>query len=146
MPALHIVLYVLLGTSLAFAIVELGLCAYVTTAFTGSSEVYTWDPFQGYTYTTVHRSAPGILIFMIFTACWTILLCTAALVLPWFYARKGAVTSKLNSILGVTFIVLYFVTFVFWLACFADIEAELGGGTSWSDYLNAVIAFGVLLW
>jgi hypothetical protein len=68
------------------------------------------------------------------------------LVLPWFYARKGAVTSKLNGILGVTFIVLYFVTFVFWLACFADIEAELGGGVSWSDYLNAVIAFGVLLW
>ncbi|KAF3385525.1 hypothetical protein F1880_001748 [Penicillium rolfsii] len=146
MLVLHIVLYVLLGTALTFAIIELGLSAYVASAFTGTSEAYTWDPYRGYVYTTVHQSAPGILIFIIFTACWTILLCGAALGLPWHYARKGAVTSKLNTILGVTFIVLYFVTFVFWLASFADIEADLGGGVSWSDYLNAVIAFAVLLW
>ncbi|CEJ54987.1 hypothetical protein PMG11_01271 [Penicillium brasilianum] len=146
MLALHIVLYVLLGTALVFAIVELGLTAYVASIWTGDRETYTWDPYQGYVYTTVHYSAPGILVFIIFSAVWTILVSAAALILPWFYTRKGAVTRKLNTFLGVSFIVVYFVTFVFWLACFADIEADLGGATSYSDYLNAVIAFAILLW
>jgi hypothetical protein len=146
MLALHIALYVLLGTCLAFAIVELGLSAYVASIWSGDRETYTWNPYEGYVYTTVHVSAPGILIFIVFSACWTILVSAAALVLPWFYTRKGAVTGKLNTILGVSFIVVYFITSVFWLACFADIEAQLGGGTSYSDYLNAVIAFAVLLW
>lgn len=146
MLALHIVFYVLLGLCLAFAIVELGLSAYVTSIWSGDRETYTWNPYEGYVYTTVHVSAPGILIFIVFSACWTILVSAAALVLPWFYSRKGAVTRNLNTILGVSFIVLYFITSVFWLACFADIEADLGGGTSYNDYLNAVIAFAVLLW
>lgn len=146
MLALHIALYVLLGTCLAFAIVELGLSAYVASIWSGDRETYTWNPYEGYVYTTVHVSAPGILIFIVFSACWTILVSAAALVLPWFYTRKGAVTGKLNTILGVFSIVVYFITSVFWLACFADIEAQLGGGTSYSDYLNAVIAFAVLLW
>lgn len=145
MLALHIVLYVLLGTSLAFAIVELGLSAYVATGWSGDQQVYSWDPYQGYVYTTVHVSPPAILVFTLFTCCWTILACVAALVLPWFYTRKGFVSQKLNAILGLSTIVFYFVTSVFWLACFADIVAELGGG-SWIDLVNAIIAFAVLLW
>ena len=82
MLALHIVLYVLLGTCLAFAIVELGLTAYVASIWTGDRETYTWNAYEGYVYTTVHYSAPGILIFIIFTACWTVLVSAAALVLP----------------------------------------------------------------
>ncbi|KAJ5698058.1 hypothetical protein N7462_000063 [Penicillium macrosclerotiorum] len=146
MLALHIVLLVLLSVSLAFAIVELGLSAYVATFWGRSYKEYYWDPYEGYVYKTVHESTPGILIFIIFSACWTILAVVAALVLPWFYARKGFVSTTLNTILGIGFTVVYFVTSVFWLACFADIESLLGGATSSNDYLNAVIAFAILLW
>jgi hypothetical protein len=32
------------------------------------------------------------------------------------------------------------------LACFADIVTIFGAGNVYSDYLNAVVAFAVLLW
>ncbi|KAJ5175752.1 uncharacterized protein N7482_001629 [Penicillium canariense] len=146
MLALHIVLYVLLSSCLAFAIVELGLTAYVATFWGGDHREYYWDPYQGYVYKTVHTDTPGIVSFILFSAVWTILVSAAALVLPWFYTRKGVVSRTLNTILGVGFIIGYFVTSVFWLACFADIVSLLGGVTSSSDYLNAIIAFAVLLW
>ncbi|KAJ6019344.1 hypothetical protein N7522_001411 [Penicillium canescens] len=127
MLALHIVLYTLMGTSFAFAIVELGLSAYATTGWSGNQQ------------------PPDTLIFVLFTTCWSILVSVIAPVLPWFYTRKGFVSRKLNTILGVSTIIVYFVTSVFWLACFAGVIAELGGG-SWLDIVNAVIAFAVLLW
>jgi hypothetical protein len=146
MLALNIVLYALLGTSLAFAIVELGLSAFLTSAYTGTREVATWSAYSGYSYTNVNLKAPAILAFLVFTACWTILVTVAALVLPWHLAKKGFVSAKLNTILASCFVGVYFVTMVFWLACFADLASLLGGGTSDSSYFNAILAFGVLLW
>ncbi|KAJ5109590.1 hypothetical protein N7532_002235 [Penicillium argentinense] len=146
MLALHIALYSLLGTGLVFAIVELGLSAYVTTFWGGKSRSYSYDPYEGYTYKTVNASVPGILAFLLFTAIWTILFTVAAAVLPWHYGRKGLVTKKLNTILGIGFLVVYFVTSVFWLACFADLASLINGAAYTSDYYNALIAFAVLNW
>ncbi|KAJ5580322.1 uncharacterized protein N7459_006307 [Penicillium hispanicum] len=146
MLALHITLYALLGASLAFAIVELGLSAYVVSYWGGTRKEAYWDPSQGFGYRDVHVGTPGILIFLIFSACWTILVSLAALVLPWFYTRKGFVSATLNTVLGIGFAAVYFVSMVFWLACFADIVYLLHGSTSTSPYLDAIIAFAVLLW
>ncbi|KAJ5481163.1 hypothetical protein N7539_007057 [Penicillium diatomitis] len=146
MIILHVALFAILGTCLVFSIIELGLTAYVVSFFSGTHQEETWDPYSGYSVTDVHYSTPGILAFMLFSAIWSILVSIAAAVLPWFYTRKGVASRRLNTIFGVLFIVTFFVTSVFWLACFADIAAQLGGGVSLSDYLNAMIAFAVLLW
>ncbi|KAF7714013.1 Uncharacterized protein PECH_000539 [Penicillium ucsense] len=147
MIVLHVALFAILGTCLVFSIIELGLTAFVVSFFGGTHQEETWDPYSGYSLTDVHYSTPGILSLMLFSAIWSILVSIAAVVLPWTYTRKGVPASrKLNTILGVSFIVTFFVTSVFWLACFADIAAQLGGDVSLSDYLNAMIAFAVLLW
>jgi hypothetical protein len=146
MLVLDIALYAILGSSLVFSIIELGLAGYVVSAWSGSHRVAYYDPFGGgYSYENVDVSTPAILDFLIFTAVWTMLVTGAALLLPWFFTRKGF-SSKLNMILGIVFTAVFFLTMVFWLASFADITSYLGGGTSTSDYLNAIIAFAVLLW
>lgn len=145
MLALHIALYVLLGTALAFAIIELGLSAYIVSGFDGTRRAFRCNGLSC-GYYNVKYSTPGILAFLIFTAVWTMLISVAAALLPWFFARRGTVTAKLNMILGIVTIVVYFITSVFWLACFADIVNMYGTGSGTSDYLNAVIAFAVLLW
>ncbi|KAJ5212900.1 hypothetical protein N7449_000069 [Penicillium cf. viridicatum] len=146
MLVLNIVLYALLGTSLAFAIIELGLSAFITVAYSGMQEIQTWSAYSGYSYTQVNVKPPAILVFLVFSSVWTILVAVGALVLPWYYSRKDFVTAKLNTILAAIFVAIYFVTMVFWLACFADLASLLGGGTSINPYYNAVLAFGVLLW
>ncbi|KAJ5201368.1 uncharacterized protein N7498_006031 [Penicillium cinerascens] len=146
MLALHTALYALVGTCFLFSVVELGLCAYIASVWSGTRSVGYDDLFAGYVPKNVDVSTPGILTFLIFSACWSILVAVAALVLPWFYTSKGFVTAKLNAILGIVFAVVYFVTWVFWLACFADIASMLGGFTSYNNFLNAVIALAVLLW
>jgi hypothetical protein len=137
MLALNIILYALLGTSLVFAIIELGLSAYVTSISSGTV-------YDGYYYYDL--KPPAIVIFLVFSSIWTILVTIAALVLPWYYARKGLVSAKLNTILAATFVAVYFVTMVFWLACFADLANLVGGYVNIDSYYSAVLAFGVLLW
>ncbi|CAP96288.1 Pc21g13910 [Penicillium rubens Wisconsin 54-1255] len=146
MQALSIILCVLLGTSLVFAIVELGLSAFVAAAYSGTQRVTTWSAYSGYSYRQVDVDPPAILVFLVFSSVWTILVTVAALVLPWYYNRKGFVTAKLNTVLAAIFVAAYFVTMVFSLACFADLATLLGGATSVNPYYNAVLAFGVLLW
>lgn len=146
MLALHFILCALLGVSLAGAIVELGLSAYVTTFWGNTQKVPYWNLIQGYAYRGVDVGMPGILIFLIFSACWTVLISAAALVLPRLLTRKGHVSASLNAILGFGLAVAYFVTMAFWLAGFADLVSVLNGGMSTSDYVNAIIAFAVLLW
>ncbi|KAJ5355584.1 hypothetical protein N7517_010193 [Penicillium concentricum] len=146
MLALSIVLYALLGTSLVFAIIELGLSAFIAAAYSGTQEIATWSAYSGYSYGQVNVKPPAILVFLVFSSVWTILVTVAALVLPWYYTRKGFVSAKLNTVLAAAFVAIYFVTMVFWLACFADLASLLGGGTSTNPYYNAVLAFGVLLW
>lgn len=145
MIALHIALYTILATSLVFAIIELGLCAYVATFYGGTYQEYSYNASGGYSYQDVKVSTPSIVAFLIFSAVWTILITLGGVVLSWFYTRKG-VSEKISTILGIVFAVVYFVTMVFWLACFADIASYLDGFTSFNDYYNAVIAFAVLLW
>ncbi|KAJ5778763.1 hypothetical protein N7520_002009 [Penicillium odoratum] len=145
MIAFHIALYAILATSLVFAIIELGLCAYVASVWGGTREELYYDSYGDLEYGDVNISIPGILAFLIFTSCWTMLVTPGGVLLSWFYTRKGA-TGKISTILGVVFSVVYFITMVFWLACFADIASDLDGYTSHNDYLNAVIAFAVLLW
>ncbi|KAJ5929872.1 hypothetical protein N7454_006822 [Penicillium verhagenii] len=145
MTALHIALYTLLATSLVFAIVELGLSAYVDSFYGGTREEVYYNAYSGYGYEDVNVSTPPILAFLIFSSCWTILITVGAVLLSWFYTRKG-MSGKPSTILGIVFTVVYFATMVFWLACFADIASYLDGYTSHDDYLNAVIAFAVLLW
>ncbi|KAJ5096440.1 hypothetical protein NUU61_005796 [Penicillium alfredii] len=145
MPALHLALYALWGSALVFAIVELGLTAYVTT-FWGSRQTVTWNPARSYLYPKIRSSTPAILIFILFAACWTILAMIACLVLPWLSTRKGVVSSKLNKTLAAIFVAIYLVTIVFWLAAFADIANMLNGNINSFDYLDAIIAFAVLLW
>ncbi|KAJ5120990.1 uncharacterized protein N7515_008951 [Penicillium bovifimosum] len=137
MLALNIILYALLGTSLVFAIVELGLSAYVTSISSGTVS-------NGYYYYDV--DPPAIVIFLVFSSVWTILVTIAALVLPWHYGRKGLVSAKLNTVLAAIFVAVYFVTMVFWLACFADLANIVSGYTNIDPYYSAVLAFGVLLW
>ncbi|KAJ5251178.1 hypothetical protein N7489_001588 [Penicillium chrysogenum] len=146
MLALSIILCILLGTSLVFAIVELGLSAFVAAAYSGTQRVTTWSAYSGYSYRQIDVDPPAILVFLVFSSVWTILVTVAALVLPWYYSRKGFVTAKLNTVLAAIFVAAYFVTMVFWLACFADLATLLGGATSVNPYYNAVLAFGVLLW
>ncbi|KAJ5810719.1 uncharacterized protein N7503_002937 [Penicillium pulvis] len=145
MIALHIALYTILATSLVFAIIELGLCAYVTAYYGGTYQEYSYNASGGYSYQNVKVSTPSIVAFLMFSAVWTILITPGGGVLSWFYTRKG-VSEKISKILGIVFAVVYFVTMVFWLACFADIASYLDGFTSFNDYYNAVIAFAVLLW
>lgn len=145
MIALHIALYTILATSLVFAVIELGLCAYVATFYGGTYQKYYYNASGGYSYQDVKVSTPSIVAFLIFSAVWTILITPGGVVLSWFYTRKG-VSEKISTILGIVFAVVYFVTMVFWLACFADIASYLDGFTSFNDYYNAVIAFAVLLW
>jgi hypothetical protein len=140
MFALNIVLYSLLGTSLLFAIVELGLSAFVVSAFENTTQEYsTWAG-----YVDVKVKAPAIVDFMVFSSLWTILLTVAAVLLPWHYTRKGSVTSKLNTALAASFVAGYFVTMVFWLAAFADLATYLD--VIADSYYSALIAFAVLLW
>lgn len=146
MLALHIALYALLGACFLFSAVELGLCAYVASVWSGTRRVGYYNPYASYVSKNVDVSTPGILAFLIFSASWSILVAVAALVLPRLYTSKGFVTARLNAILGGIFAVVYFVTWVFWLACFADIAANLDRATSYSNYLDAVFAFAVLLW
>ncbi|KAJ6015942.1 hypothetical protein N7540_010533 [Penicillium herquei] len=139
MQILHIALYALLATSFVFAVIELGVSGHSASVWQNVANAY--NDFYG----DVDTSVPGILSFAIFASVWTMLITVAALVLSWFYTRKGT-NEKFNKILGFSFAIVYFVTMVFWLAVFADIASQLDGYTSTNDDLNAIIAFSVLLW
>lgn len=146
MLAFKITLSALLALGLACSIAELGLTAYVATIWGRSRQIPYWDPYQGFVYKSFHVDTPGIVNFLLFAAAWSVLASMAAILLPLFYTSKGAVSPTANSILGVTFSFVFLATSVFWIAGFADIESLLGGGTSYNDYLNAVIALAVVLW
>ncbi|KAJ5224950.1 hypothetical protein N7468_006175 [Penicillium chermesinum] len=126
MLPLHIALYSLLATALAFAIIELGLTAYVTSAISDYSREELFRRYWDYSYSYWHVSTPSILIFLLFTSCWTILASAGAL------AAHGLAA-------------VYFVTMVFWLAAFADFVSYFDGNF-FSDYLSAIVAFAVLDW
>lgn len=145
MQALHLALFALLGSALVLAIVELGLSAYVVSSWGEGRRKVSFSVYGGYSYHNVRSSTPGILVFLLFASCWTIWITIATAVLPCFLARKSAVKPALNTVLGITFAVVYFATMAFWLAGFADLATRLHGSKS-IEYLDAIIAFAVLLW
>lgn len=145
---LHIALCALLGTAWAFAVIELGLSAYIVSLFDSvgrlGSGLGGFGGLFGYSI-----SKPPITSFAVFASVWTILVSTGCLVAAWFFARKASVSRSLNMILAVALIAIYVVTMGFWLGTFADFSVEVGGsenGFFMSSYWKAIIAFGVLLW
>ncbi|KAJ5180943.1 hypothetical protein N7492_004153 [Penicillium capsulatum] len=145
MLAFHLVLVALLGFSLALAIAQLGLTAYVVSSRDNSHREITYSFAQGYSDHTVRASTPGIYSFLVFAACWTILITLAALVLPCLCTRKGRPAGRLNAFLGIGLTVVYLATMVFWLAGFADLVAKFGVDGS-DDYTNAIVALAIVLW
>lgn len=145
MLALHIALYAITSAGFVFAVIELGLSAYLVSFFTTPSKTVYGYVSDGESSETFHVKTPAILVFLLFSALWSMLVCVMGLSLPSILTKKGKATVKLNSILGVIFAVLYGVTWVFWLGCFAYLSYTLGP-TITLDYWNALIAFAVLLW
>ncbi|KAH2515807.1 hypothetical protein KXW40_006170 [Aspergillus fumigatus] len=129
----------LLGVAFVFAVIELGLGGHIASISTGSRKIPFYDPSSswGYSYKTIKYSVPGIVAFQIFTSVWTMLVSVAAFLLPWFLRVKAAPGTRLNTIITGALGGAYFVTMVFWLACFADIATKL-------DELGATLLFVAL--
>ncbi|KAH1419075.1 hypothetical protein KXX64_001896 [Aspergillus fumigatus] len=129
----------LLGVAFVFAVIELGLGGHIASISTGSRKIPFYDPSSswGYSYKTIKYSVPGIVAFQIFTSVWTMLVSVAAFLLPWFLRVKAAPGTRLNTIITGALGGAYFVTMVFWLACFADIATKLDELGATSDYYNA---------
>lgn len=141
MLTLSIILLSLLSAALTFSLVELGLMAYAVWGFTQPVDVEYYcgfDVCDG----TVKGSVPQFAAFLMFCAVWSTLASAAAIGTPLFlHSRNG---HHHNSWLAPGLIVLYFLTWVFWLAGFADLANLIG--TYGSPIENAVLAFGVLSW
>ncbi|KAE8139005.1 hypothetical protein BDV38DRAFT_57775 [Aspergillus pseudotamarii] len=139
--------FALLGTTFAFAVVELGLTGYIVSLFTQGYTGYLYDPWtNGYTSQTVRIVVSPILAFILFNSIWTMLVSVATAVIPWVFRSKATVGTGLNKLITIGLLGLYFVTMVFWLASFATVAARLSYGAGESDYVNVIIAFAVLIW
>ncbi|KAE8420896.1 hypothetical protein BDV36DRAFT_86724 [Aspergillus pseudocaelatus] len=139
--------FALLGTTFAFAVVELGLTGHIVSFFTQGNKEYRYDPSRnGYTSQTVTIVVPPILAFILFNSIWTMLVSVATAVIPWVFRSKATAGTALNKLITIGLLGLYFVTTVFWLASFAAMAARSTYGAGKSDYVNAIIAFAVLTW
>ncbi|KAH2916812.1 hypothetical protein KXW25_007566 [Aspergillus fumigatus] len=138
----------LLGVAFVFAVIELGLGGHIASISTGSRKIPFYDPSSswGYSYKTIKYSVPGIVAFQIFTSVWTMLVSVAAFLLPWFLRVKAAPGTRLNTIITGALGGAYFVTMVFWLACFADIATKLGelGATLLFVALFVIVVLAIL--
>jgi hypothetical protein len=142
MLLLSLILFSLLGTGLAFSIIELGMVAYGVHYY---SQTATIEYYCGYLETcneTVHGRVPDIVSFLMFSAVWSTLVTAVAIWLPLWFHRQDA--HHHNSWLAPGLISVYFVTWVFWLAGFADLANDVG--TSATGIIAAILAFAVLNW
>jgi hypothetical protein len=144
MSNLDISFLALKGTALVLTIVELGLVAYLVWGFGQTFTIPTYTYGIGYTYETFQGTVPPSIAFLMFNSVWTLLVTAAALAVPILFHRRNA--AHHNSWLAPTLIAVYFVTWVFWLAGFADLATILGPYVNYSAYMDAVLAFGILLW
>ncbi|KAK6815514.1 hypothetical protein RU639_008738 [Aspergillus parasiticus] len=143
----QVVPFVLLSTTFVFAVVELGLTGHLVSYFSQSSKEYRYDPSRnGYTSQTVTVAVPPILAFILFNSVWTMLVSVATAIIPWVFRSKADTNAAFNKLITIGLLGLYFVTTVFWLASFADMAARLSYAAGKSDYVNAIIAFAVLIW
>lgn len=141
MLTLSIIILSLLSTALAFSLTELGLMAYAVWGFTQTVEVSYLCGFD-VCYKDVKGSVPDVVSFLMFCAVWSTLASAAALGGPlYLHSCNG---HHHNSWLAPGLIVLYFLTWVFWLAGFADLANIIG--TYGTPIMNAVLAFAVLSW
>lgn len=144
MLPLTIATYSLLGTGLAFGIIELGLSAYAVSQTDKTYECYTDNGF-GETIGTCKETVPSVFIYYLFVSIWTFLTTPFALAYPAMQARKAGGSSL--TWLGPVLIGLSFLTSVFWLAAFADLTNLTDGYLSYAGgVIQAMVAFGVLNW
>lgn len=131
----------LLGFGLASSIVELGLVAYGVWFY---GRTITYEYYCGYSICdeTVKGTVPDVISFLMFAAVWSTLVTAVAIGLPlWYHKRDG---HHHNRWLAPTLIVLYFLTWVFWLAGFAYLAYLIG--SAGTGILAAILAFAIINW
>lgn len=131
----------LLGFGLASSITELGMVAYGVW-FYGQTVTYAY--YCGYDICdeTVKGTVPDVVSFLMFAAVWSTVVTAVAIGLPLFYHKRDA--HHHNKWLAPTLIVLYFLTWVFWLAGFAYLAYLIGSyGTG---IIAAILAFAIINW
>lgn len=151
MVVTDLVTLVLLGTAAVFAIIELGLSAYIVSL--GSERVYTYyDPnyagtgYGGYQYGTRRATAPAEVDFLLFCSLWTLLVTPALIIFPIIWRTKANVGGRdKHTIFGPLTLALNAVTMIFWLAGFAALANLYGGGNP-QGIAGALLAFAVMLW
>lgn len=141
----------LLGTASVFALIELGLSAYVVSL--GSVDTYSyWDPnyagdgYGAYQYGTSKASAPAEVDFLLFCSLWTLLIAPTLIVLPMIWKFKTEVAGRdVHTVFGPLTLAVNTITAIFWLAGFAAL-ANLYGGANAQGVAGALLAFAVMLW
>jgi len=145
MLPLTIATYSLLGTGLAFGLIELGLSAYAVSQTDKTYECYTDNGFEE-TIGTCKETVPSVFIYYLFVSIWTLITTPFALAIPAIQSRNGGGSSS-NTWLAPVLIFRNFLTFVFWLAAFADLTNLTDGYLSYAGgVIQAMVAFGVLNW
>ncbi|GAM33312.1 integral membrane protein [Talaromyces pinophilus] len=131
----------LLGFGLASSITELGMVAYGVWFY---GQTITYEYYCGYDICdeTVKGTVPDVVSFLMFAAVWSTLVTAAAIGLPLFYHKRDA--HHHNKWLAPTLIVLYFLTWVFWLAGFAYLAYLIG--SNGTGIIAAILAFGIINW
>lgn len=141
----------LLGTASVFALIELGLSAYIVSL--GSEHTYTyWDPnyagagYGAYQYGTRKASAPAEVDFLLFCSLWTLLVAPALIILPIVWKSKTKVAGQdVQTISGPLTLAMNAIATIFWLAGFAAL-ANLYDGLNPQGIPGALLAFAVMLW
>lgn len=113
--------------AIVFAVVELGLMAYVVSVTNNASR---------------SNSSPSILNFMLFNAIWSILVLLYIGLTPLYYTR---VFHRLASL------ALEWITMIFWFAGSIALAVDIGGpydcgNNHYCGAVEAGIAFGFFLW
>lgn len=142
MLLLSVIVLSLLSTALAFSLVELGLVAYAVHYYDQSETISYYCGYLEECDETIHGTVPDIVAFLMFCAVWSVLITAIAIWLPFHYHKRDG--HHHNSWLAPGLIVVYFVTWVFWLAGFADLAYLYGSNAR--DIPAAILAFAVLNW
>lgn len=131
----------LLGFGLVSSIVELGLVAYHTWYF---GQTFDYQYYCGYDICDEYYkgTVPDVVSFLLFASVWSTLATAVAIGLPlWYHNRNG---HHHNKWLAPTLIVLFFLTWVFWLAGFAYLAYLIG--SNGVGITAATLAFAIINW
>ncbi|EEA24560.1 hypothetical protein TMatcc_007664 [Talaromyces marneffei ATCC 18224] len=131
----------LLGFGLTSSIVELGLSAYGAWFY---GQTFTYEYYCGYSVCdeTVKGTVPDVVSLLLFASLWSTIVTAVAIGLPlWFHKREA---HQHNRWLAPTLIVLYFLTWVFWLSGFAYLAYLVGSASV--GIISAMLAFAIINW